>query len=183
MNEQLVILVNEKDEAQGEMEKIEAHKKGLLHRAFSVFIFNSKGEMLLQRRALNKYHSGGLWSNACCSHPFPGEATDAGAIRRLREEMGFGTELSKAFDFIYRAEFNNGLTEYEFDHVYTGEYNDTVHPNSDEVSDYCYKTIEDMRNSLLTSPHKFTAWLQIVFPMIDKWWKEHYEKDLYKNLH
>jgi isopentenyl-diphosphate Delta-isomerase len=176
MKEQLVILVNEKDEAEGKMEKMEAHKKGLLHRAFSVFIFNSKGEMLLQRRALNKYHSGGLWSNACCSHPFPDEATDAGAIRRLKEEMGFETNLNKAFDFIYRAEFNNGLTEHEFDHVYTGEYNGAIHANPDEVCDYCYKKIEDLRNSLQEHPDKFTAWLHIVFPRIEAWWKEHYEK-------
>jgi len=175
MKEQFVILVNEKDEAHGEMEKIEAHKKGLLHRAFSVFIFNSKGEMLLQRRALNKYYSGGLWSNTCCSHPFPGEATDAGAVRRLREEMGFGAGLAKAFDFIYRAAFDNGLTEYEFDHVYTGEYNGSIHANPDEVCDYCYKNMDDIHHSLQTHPEKFTPWLHIVFPKIEGWWKQHYK--------
>ena len=175
MKEPLVILVNEKDEAQGEMEKMAAHKKGMLHRAFSVFIFNNKGEMLLQRRALSKYHSGGLWSNACCSHPFPGEATAAGASRRLKEELGFQTELTEAFDFVYRAEFNNGLTEYEFDHVFTGEYNGNIYPNADEVCDYCYKGIEDLRHSLQTYPVKFTAWLHIVFPKIEEWWKEHYK--------
>ena len=104
------------------MEKMEAHKKGLLHRAFSVFIFNGKGEMLLQQRALNKYHSGGLWTNACCSHPMPGEKTEDAADRRLKEELGFETPLEKIFDFVYKAEFDNGLTEYEFDHVFAGEY-------------------------------------------------------------
>ncbi len=174
MNEQLVILVNQKDEAQGEMEKMMAHKEGLLHRAFSVFIFNNKGEMLLQRRAVNKYHSGGLWSNACCSHPYPGEATEAGAERRLREELGFVTKLTKAFDFIYRAEFSNGLTENEFDHVFTGEYNGTIHGNTDEVCDYCYKNIDDLKNSMQTDPGKFTAWFHIVFPRIEEWWTKHY---------
>ncbi len=176
MKEEFVILVNENDEALDKMEKIEAHQKGLLHRAFSVFIFNSKGEMLLQRRALNKYHSGGLWSNACCSHPYPGEATEQGAVRRLREELGFSTIVNKAFEFTYRADFNNGLTEYEFDHVYMGEYNGVVHPNPEEVCDYCYKDIEDVRYSMQVHPEKFTAWLHIVFPKIEAWWKEQYEK-------
>jgi isopentenyl-diphosphate delta-isomerase len=176
MKEEFVILVNEKDEAEGKMEKMEAHIKGLLHRAFSVFIFNSKGEMLLQRRALNKYHSGGLWSNACCSHPYPGEETDQGAIRRLREELGFSALVNKTFDFTYRAEFSNGLTEHEFDHVFTGEYNGVVHANPEEVCDYCYKNIEDIRYSMQIHPEKFTAWLHIIFPRIEAWWKEQYEK-------
>lgn len=176
MKEEFVILVNEKDEALGQMEKMDAHQKGLLHRAFSVFIFNSKGEMLLQRRALNKYHSGGLWSNACCSHPYPGEETEAGAIRRLREELGFSTPVNKAFDFTYRAEFGNGLTEHEFDHVFIGEYNGVIHPNPDEVCDYCYKHLEDVRYSMQVHPEKFTAWLHIIFPKIEEWWKERYEK-------
>src|SRR4051812_27807392 len=145
MKQEFVILVNERDEALDQMEKIEAHKKGLLHRAFSVFIFNSKREMLLQRRAAGKYHSGGLWSNACCSHPYPGEATDAAAVRRLKEELGFSTAVHKAFDFTYRAAFDNGLTEHEFDHVFVGEYNGVIRPNADEVCDYCYKDFEDVR--------------------------------------
>src|SRR5215203_6397334 len=122
MHEQNVILVNEKDEEIGTMEKMEAHRKALLHRAFSVFIFNGRGEMLLQRRALKKYHSGGLWTNACCSHPRPGEVTADAAARRLREELGFVTTLNPAFQFVYRATFDNGLTEYEFDHVFLGKY-------------------------------------------------------------
>lgn len=117
-----VILVDEQDRPTGRMEKIEAHRKALLHRAFSIFIFNEKGQMLLHKRAAGKYHSGGLWTNACCSHPQPGEETLAAAENRLVEEMGIRVPLTKAFDFSYRAEFDNGLTEYEFDHVFTGTY-------------------------------------------------------------
>ncbi|MGC4035918.1 MAG: isopentenyl-diphosphate Delta-isomerase [Chitinophagaceae bacterium] len=176
MREEFVILVNEQDIESGVMEKMEAHVKGLLHRAFSVFIFNSKGEMLLQRRALNKYHSGGLWSNACCSHPYPGEMVEDAAVRRLREELGFSAVVDKAFEFTYRAEFNNGLTEYEFDHVFTGEYNGVIHANPEEVCDYCFKDLEDIRYSMQIHPEKFTAWLHIVFPKIEAWWKERYVK-------
>ncbi|HSU49504.1 MAG TPA: isopentenyl-diphosphate Delta-isomerase, partial [Segetibacter sp.] len=118
-----VILVNELDEQIGKMEKMEAHSKGLLHRAFSVFIFNDQGEMLLQQRAVSKYHSGGLWTNACCSHPRPEEATEDAALRRLQEELGFTVSLAKIFDFRYNASFTNGLTEHEFDHVFVGTYN------------------------------------------------------------
>ena len=117
-----VILVDENDAPIGIMEKIEVHQKALLHRAFSVFIFNSKGEMLLQKRANNKYHSPGLWTNACCSHPSPGQDTLEAATKRLQEEMGFTTAIEKVFDFIYKAPFDNGLTEYEFDHVFIGTY-------------------------------------------------------------
>ena len=115
--EQQVILVNEKDEATGVAEKMDAHRQGLLHRAFSIFIFNRKGELLLQQRSLNKYHSGGLWTNTCCSHPSPGESTQAAAIRRLNEEMGFETDLEKVFDFVYKTGFDDGLLEHEFDHI------------------------------------------------------------------
>src|SRR6187200_173231 len=111
------------------MEKMEAHRKALLHRAFSVFIFNGKGEMLLQQRALNKYHSGGLWTNACCSHPFPGEDTLDAARRRLFEELGFATELKKIFDFTYKSPFDNGLTEHEFDHVFVGLFEGSIVPD------------------------------------------------------
>jgi isopentenyl-diphosphate delta-isomerase len=128
-----VILVNDKDEVTGTAEKMEAHQKGWLHRAFSVFIFNSNGEMLLQQRAINKYHSGGLWTNACCSHPQPGEITEASAKKRLKEEMGFEVPITPVFDFIYKTEFENGLTEYEFDHVFTGEYDGKINYDEDEV--------------------------------------------------
>src|ERR1700743_3243063 len=123
---QQVVLVDESDKEIGVMEKMEAHEKALLHRAFSVFIFDASGRMLLQRRALAKYHSGGLWTNACCSHPRPGETVQAAAERRLVEELGFSTPLCKAFEFIYRADFANGLTEYEFDHVFAGAFEGMV---------------------------------------------------------
>src|ERR1700709_2281116 len=130
--EKQVILVNEADVVTGAAGKMDAHRKGWLHRAFSVFVFNHRGEMLLQQRALNKYHSGGLWTNACCSHPRPGEETLLAAERRLKEEMGFELSLQKLFDFIYKSEFDNGLTEYEFDHVFGGSYNGLVAPDKTE---------------------------------------------------
>jgi isopentenyl-diphosphate delta-isomerase len=161
-----IILVDENDVPIGTMEKIEVHQKALLHRAFSVFIFNSKGEMLLQKRANNKYHSPALWTNACCSHPAPGQATLSAATQRLQEEMGFTTDLEKVFDFIYKASFENGLTEHEFDHVFIGTYDNEIIPNKEEVSDFCYQTIEQIRNSLQTDPHKYTAWFKIAFPKL-----------------
>lgn len=167
--EQQVILVNTKDEATGTMAKMEVHEKGLLHRAFSVFIFNKKGEMLLQQRAMNKYHSAGLWTNACCSHPEPGEDIVAAAERRLKEEMGFETPLKKVFDFIYKADFDNGLKEHEFDHVLTGEYDGPVPFNHDEVKDISYRSIDSIRQSLETQPEKYTAWFRIAFPRIVAW--------------
>lgn len=161
-----VILVNEQDEETGTMEKMLAHEKAVLHRAISIFIFNAKGEMLLQQRAMKKYHSGGLWTNACCSHPRPGEETQAAAARRLKEEMGFETSLTKAFDFIYKASLDNGLTEHELDHVFIGYYNGAIHPNANEVQDYCYKTIDEIESSLESHPHKYTVWFKLAFPKI-----------------
>lgn len=166
---QEVILVNELDEPIGTMEKIEAHRKALLHRAFSVFIFNSKGEMLLQQRALNKYHSAGLWTNACCSHPAPGEATADAAHRRLQEELGFNTSLDKIFDFTYQTAFDNGLIEHEFDHVFAGMYEQRITPNPEEVKDICYKSLEDIRQSLQSHPQKYTSWFHIAFPKVKEW--------------
>lgn len=170
-----VILVDEKDNVKGAAGKLEAHKKGLLHRAFSIFIFNRKGEMLLQQRALNKYHSGGLWTNACCSHPSPGEETSEAALKRLKEEMGFETELEKVFDFVYKAEFENGLTEYEFDHVFVGEYDDEVNFFKEEVMDYCYKNMQDVAGSLQDHPARYTAWFRLAYPRIESWWNERYK--------
>ena len=164
-----VVLVNEIDEPIGTMEKMAAHRKAFLHRAFSVFILNSRSDMLLQKRAANKYHSGGLWTNACCSHPLPGEDIRTAANRRLEEEMGFTTDLDKAFEFTYKSEFENGLTEFEFDHVFIGEYNDLIKPNKEEVSDYCFKSFEDIRASLLLTGNKYTAWFHIAFPMVEKY--------------
>lgn len=178
MELQQVILVDEQDVAKGAMEKLEAHKKGVLHRAFSIFIFNSRGEMLLQQRATNKYHSGGLWTNTCCSHPGPDEDILEAAQKRLQEEMGFTIELEKVFDFIYRADFNNGLTEYEFDHVFAGEYEGVVAYNKNEVMDYCYKSMEDIRHSLEQQPQKFTQWFHLAFPRIDEWWHFRYKNKI-----
>ena len=142
MNIHQVILVNEQDEQVGVMEKMAAHQQALLHRAFSVFIFNKDGQMLLQKRADGKYHSPGLWTNACCSHPAPGETTDAAAKRRLQEELGFTTDIKKAFHFTYKAVFDNGLTEYEFDHVYTGVYNGAIQPNPQEASEILFLSLD-----------------------------------------
>lgn len=172
MKIQHVILVNENDEPTGTIEKLEAHEKALLHRAFSIFIFNGKGEMLLQQRALKKYHSGGLWSNACCSHPQPGEETYEAAERRLMEEAGFSTPLEKIFDFIYKVEFENGLTEYELDHVFAGKYDGGISFSKDEVMDFCYKSMEEIDDSLQTHPQNYTAWFRIAFPKVKHWWEE-----------
>ena len=162
-----VILVNDQDEEIGTIEKMEAHRKALLHRAFSVFIFNGKGEMLLQQRALRKYHSPGLWTNTCCSHPRPGERVEVAAARRLQEEMGIDTPLEKIFDFIYRTEFNNGLTEFEFDHVYTGTYNGSLIPDKNEVNDFCFRSMEDIEQDLERSPEKYSEWFKIAFPLLN----------------
>lgn len=172
--EQQVILVNERDELKGIAGKTEAHKQGLLHRAFSIFVFNRKGEMLLQQRVLNKYHSGGLWTNACCSHPQPGEETKTAALRRLKEEMGFETPLEKVFDFIYKTEFDNGLTEHEFDHVFAGEYDGKIDFNKEEVMDCCFKSMEEISESMQNHTAKYTRWFQLAFPKIEIWWNEHY---------
>ncbi|MEO6314404.1 MAG: isopentenyl-diphosphate Delta-isomerase [Chitinophagaceae bacterium] len=169
MTQQDIILVNEQDEQVGIMEKMEAHRKGMLHRAFSIFIFNSKGEMLLQQRSLKKYHSAGLWTNACCSHPMPGEATLPAAETRLQFEMGFAAELKKIFEFTYRSVFDNGLTEHEFDHVFAGVYDGVIIPYKDEVNDYCYKSLEAIKDSLQTHPGKYTTWFAIAFPLVEKW--------------
>jgi isopentenyl-diphosphate delta-isomerase len=170
-----VILVNKKDEPIGAMEKSEAHEKGILHRAFSVFIFNSKGEMLLQQRAKNKYHSAGLWSNSCCSHPYPGEKINEAAERRLNEELGFKIPLQKIFDFIYHVPFKNGLIENEFDHVFIGQYDGNIKINPDEVNDYSFKTITQIKQELDDDPGKYTEWFKISFPKIEAWWQQHYK--------
>jgi isopentenyl-diphosphate delta-isomerase len=162
-----VILVDEQDNPVGTMGKMEVHEKALLHRAFSVFIFNDKGEMLLQKRAATKYHSAGLWTNTCCSHPKPGETTEAAAIKRLQEEMGFSTPISKAFSFVYKAPFDNGLTEHEYDHVFTGTFNGLINPDPREVSDYCYQSIETVKENVQTHPDHFTEWFKIALPKVE----------------
>jgi isopentenyl-diphosphate delta-isomerase len=156
-----VVLVDESDNEIGTMEKMEAHEKGVLHRAFSVFTFNSKGELLLQRRAFSKYHSGGLWSNTCCSHPREGEAPKDAAHRRLQEEMGFVCELSKAFDFIYKSELDQGLTEHEFDHVFIGKFDGVPDINQQEVHEYKHITLEDLVEEISKNPQDYTEWFKI----------------------
>jgi isopentenyl-diphosphate delta-isomerase len=164
-----VILVDERDQEIGVSDKLAAHREGKLHRAFSIFIFNQKGEMLLQKRSLprsgsvsdKKYHSGGLWSNACCSHPRPGESMTAAAARRLHEELGITCDLKKAFDFIYLAPLNNQLVEHEFAHVFVGRYRGRVHPNADEVQEYRWVSPEALNRELLYHPKRFTIWFKI----------------------
>jgi isopentenyl-diphosphate delta-isomerase len=167
-----LILVDEQDNPIGTCEKMAAHRQGLLHRAFSIFIFDAQGRMLLQQRALSKYHSGGLWTNACCSHPFPEEDNLAAASRRLQEELGFTTSLHKVFDFYYRAEFDNGLTEHEFDHVFVGQYEGALEVNPQEVMDYCFLSLEEIQNQLETRPDRYTAWFKIAFPRLKSWKQE-----------
>ncbi|MFL5773119.1 MAG: isopentenyl-diphosphate Delta-isomerase [Flavisolibacter sp.] len=169
-----VILVNEKDEPIGMMDKMEAHKSGLLHRAFSVFIFDSKGRMLLQQRAAQKYHGALLWTNACCSHPYPGESTINAAHRRLKEEMGFSVKLEEIFSFSYHAEVENGLTEHEFDHVFAGEYDGAIKLNLQEVSACKYLSLDEVSTALKNEPARFTSWFKIAFPMIIEWWERNY---------
>ncbi len=156
-----VVLVNEKDESIGRMEKMEAHEKGLLHRAISVFILNEKGEMLLQKRALHKYHSAGLWTNTCCSHPRPGEDTKMAAERRLFEEMGIKTSLIHKGQFIYKTEFGNGLTEFELDHVFTGIHSVNPELNPEEAADFCWKSVNDIRIDIKSNPNNYTSWFKI----------------------
>jgi isopentenyl-diphosphate delta-isomerase len=170
--EQFLVLVNEQDEAVGTMEKMETHRKALLHRAFSVFLFNSTGEMLLQRRALSKYHSGGLWTNACCSHPFPTETPEVGAKRRLHEELGFVTVISPAFTFIYKAQLDNELTEYEYDHVFIGTYDGEIYINEDEVGDYCYRSMNELKTDVDQHPGQYTEWFKIALPLLENYLKE-----------
>lgn len=164
-----VIVVNDQDHPVGVMEKMDAHRRPVLHRAFSVFIFNTRGEMLLQQRADDKYHSASLWTNACCSHPQPGEQTLAAASRRLFEEMGFSAPLKEAFSFIYNAEVGNGLFEYEFDHVFAGVYDGTIQPDLDEVKDFCFKSMDVIHDDIRMHPWQYTAWFRIAFPQVEEW--------------
>jgi len=164
-----VVLVNEKDEAVGTMEKMAAHEQAILHRAFSVFVFNNGGDILMHQRAHSKYHSGGLWTNTCCSHPRPGEEVVAAATRRLQEEMGFTTNLTKAFDFTYKAAFDNGLTEHEFDHVIIGQYDGVVNFNPNEVAAFAFMPVHELEQQILETPERFTAWFHIAYPKLKAW--------------
>ena len=169
MIENQVILVDENDREIGRMEKLEAHEKGLLHRAFSVLIFNANNELLLQRRAFGKYHSEGLWTNRCCSHPFPNESVLEAANRRLKEEMGIATELEEKFYFIYKAELDKGLTEYELDHVLIGYSDETPHLNLEEASAFKWLSLEAIREEMQTQANTYTEWFKILI-------NEHFNK-------
>ncbi|MDX5585941.1 MAG: isopentenyl-diphosphate Delta-isomerase [Aureibaculum sp.] len=174
MLEEQVILVNEKDERIGTMPKLQAHEKGVLHRAFSVFILNDSGELMMQQRAASKYHSPLLWTNSCCSHQRVGESNIEAGKRRLFEEMGFVTELKNVVSFIYKASFDNGLTEHEFDHVLVGTYNENPNINIDEVNNFKWMTLEQVKVDMELNPDIYTEWFKIIF---DKFYK-HLQEEL-----
>lgn len=172
MEEEKVILVNEKDEQIGLMPKMEAHEKALLHRAFSVFVFNKDGELMIQQRAKGKYHSPGLWTNTCCSHQREGESNIEAGKRRLQEEMGFSTELKDTISFIYKAPFDNGLTEHEFDHILVGYYDGNPVLNPEEVHDWRWMPLEDLKNDMEHNPKLYTEWFKIIFANYYKYIKQ-----------
>ncbi len=163
MLEENVILVTEKDEPIGLMPKLEAHEKAALHRAFSVFVLNNKNEIMLQQRAHHKYHSPLLWTNTCCSHQREGETNIQAGSRRLFEEMGFKTELKELFHFIYKAPFDNGLTEHELDHVMIGYYNEAPSINSEEVEAWKWMPIGEVKEDILSNSDQYTVWFKIIF--------------------
>jgi isopentenyl-diphosphate delta-isomerase len=155
-----VVLVDESDNELGTMEKIEAHKKGLLHRAYSILIFNKKGELLIQKRASGKYHCGGLWTNTVCSHPRIDESYEGGAHRRLKEEMGFDCPLKKKYCFIYKKKFDNGLTEHEYDCVFEGIHNGKIVSNPAEIEEVRWIEIEDLKIRIKKNPKGYTEWFK-----------------------
>ena len=163
MKEEKVILVDREDNPVGMLPKMEAHEKGVLHRAFSVFILNQKGELMLQQRALHKYHSPGLWTNTCCSHQREGEENLQAGTRRLEEEMGFSVPLEELFSFIYKAPFDNGLTEHELDHVMLGYYEGIPEINSDEVNTWKWMSLNEIASDLTVNPESYTVWFKIIF--------------------
>lgn len=163
-----IILVNLDDEIVGHCEKLETHRRGLLHRAFSIFIFNDEGEILIQKRNVNKYHSGGLWTNDCCSHQRKNENLSEAVHRRLQEELGFECELRESFSFVYRTVFDDMLVEYELDHVYTGRYNGKVSLNENEASEYRWIYLDELKNKLLIAPQDFTVWFLTAAPRVIK---------------
>jgi isopentenyl-diphosphate delta-isomerase len=173
MKEENVILVNENDEQIGLMPKLEAHEKAVLHRAFSVFILNSKNEIMLQQRAHQKYHSPLLWTNTCCSHQREGESNLLAGSRRLYEEMGFETNLKELFHFIYKAPFDNGLTEHELDHVMIGYYEENPRINTEEVENWKWMPIEDVKMDMQIHPEIYTIWFKIIFDKFYHFLEEH----------
>lgn len=165
--EEEVIIVDRSDNEIGAGEKIKVHLEGKLHRALSVFIFNADDELLLQKRVLDKYHSGGLWSNTCCSHPSPGEPIEKAAHRRLKEEMGFDCDLKEVFSFIYHVKFDNDITEHEFDHVFIGKFDEPPEPNPEEVSDWKWVGLEELKQDIKRNPANYTYWLRESIDKID----------------
>jgi len=163
MTEERVILVNENDEQIGTMAKMEAHEKALLHRAFSVFVFNDQKELMIQQRAKHKYHSPLLWTNTCCSHQREGESNIVAGKRRLMEEMGFVTDLTESISFIYKAPFDNGLTEHEFDHIMIGTYNKAPQINPEEVEAWKWVGLERLKTDMKSNPKEYTEWFKIIF--------------------
>jgi isopentenyl-diphosphate delta-isomerase len=163
LNRDLVITVDENDVPIGTIDKMEAHRQGVLHRAFSIFLLNDNNELLLQQRAYSKYHSGGLWTNTCCSHPMPNEGTGEAAKRRLEEELGVAATLQHIFSFTYKADVGDGLTEHEFDHVYIGKHNGNCTPNPEEVQAYKYLSLDKVAEWIQQKPEQFTEWMKIVF--------------------
>lgn len=157
-----VILVDFEDNAIGTMEKLEAHRLGVLHRAFSILVFNSAGELLLQKRAQQKYHSGGLWTNTCCSHPQPHETMEEATQRKLMQEMGIHVPLTFSHKFVYKAALNDGLTEHEYDHVYTGVFDGEPAINQDEVEGWKYVDLAALREDIQTAPHAYTSWFKLI---------------------
>lgn len=168
-----VILVDKNNKKVGVEEKISAHKKGLLHRAFSIFVFNSKGELLIQQRAKKKYHCGGLWSNTVCSHPKPHENYQQAVHRRLKEEMGFDCPLKKAFSFTYKARFPNGMIENEYDSVFIGRFNGKPKPNPEEIMNHKWISVKKLKSDISRNPNKYTVWLKIALERMPAF-KENY---------
>ncbi|WP_309609105.1 isopentenyl-diphosphate Delta-isomerase [Flavobacterium sp.] len=173
MTEEQVILVNRNDQQIGTMPKLEAHEKAILHRAFSVFVLNDNNEIMLQQRAHHKYHSPLLWTNTCCSHQRVGESNIEAGARRLEEEMGFKTELKELFHFIYKAPFDNGLTEHELDHVMIGHYNEEPEINTDEVESWKWMAIDAVKLDIQSNPDIYTIWFKIIFDEFYHFLEEH----------
>ncbi|WP_199118031.1 isopentenyl-diphosphate Delta-isomerase [Pedobacter sp. ASV28] len=161
-----VVLVDEKDRQIGLMDKMQAHVEARLHRAFSVFLFNDKNELLLQQRAQSKYHCGGLWTNTCCSHPRSEEKMKTAVDRRLLEEMGIICHTEKVYDFIYKAQLENGLYEHEFDHVFFGRFSEKPNPNPKEVVDWKYMEMRELKTDIDKYPEKYTPWFKLIFEEI-----------------
>lgn len=171
IEKEFVVLVDANDNDIGTMEKMEAHEKAVMHRAFSIFIFNTKGEMLIHQRAFSKYHTPGLWTNACCSHPRLGETLQQATSRRLREEMGMEADIKKIFDFVYKADVGQGLIEHEFDHVFVGTTDVLPNINREEVETYSYIKMDDLRNDINMHPEKYTVWFKIAFDRVEEYFQ------------